>query len=112
MKSLQINLSGTDQHVVFENKDGGLNPRDSMTVEVLCELLCDGEDSTIFSLPAGEKWEAPFVAWRLGFHGQRRVPEFQVTIEGDAEPTTARSQKAVSQYEVVPSVPALWGHHW
>jgi hypothetical protein len=101
MKSIQFNVNGPDQHVVFENEDGGLNPRDAMTVEVLCELLCYGEDPTIFSLPAGEKWEAPFIAWRLGFHGQHGVPEFQVTIEGDGEPTTARSQNAVGQYEVV-----------
>jgi hypothetical protein len=94
-------MTGTDQHLVNEKTDGGLNPTDSMTVEVLCELLGDGHDPTIFSLPMGEKWEAPFVAWRLGFHGQDRIPEFQVTIEGDTEPTTASSPKPVGQYEVV-----------
>lgn len=101
MRSLQFNISGSNQHAVFENPDHGLNPPDSMTVEALCELLEDGEDPTIFSLPANEKWEAPFVAWRLGFHGQDRVPEFQVTIEGDAEPTTARSTTSVGKYKLV-----------
>lgn len=101
MRSLTFNINGTDQHAVFENIDRVLNPSDSMSVEGLCELVGDGQDPTIFSLPAKETWEAPFVAWRLGFHSHGRFPEFQVTIEGDTEPTTARSQKSVRQSEVV-----------
>src|SRR5271166_4560466 len=101
MKSIEYNVEGTNQHLVIANTDSGLNPSDCMTVEVLCQLLGDGQDPTIVSLPAEETWEAPFIAWRLGLHGKRRVPEFQVTIEGDMEPTTARSSKPVAQREAV-----------
>ena len=101
MRSLEFNVSGTNQSVVVENASHDLNPSDAMTVEAFCSLLGDSEDPTIFSVPAGENWSAPYVAWRLGFHGKERVPEFQVTMEGDVEPTTARSSSAVGQNELV-----------
>ena len=49
MRSQQFNLDGTGQHSVVGKTDGSLNPTNSMTVEVLCELLDDGVDPTIFS---------------------------------------------------------------
>lgn len=101
MRSLGFNISGTNQHAVVENRHGVLNPPDCLTVEAMCEMLEDGQDPTIFSLPAGEKWEPPFVAWRLGFSGRERLPEFQVTIQGEAAPTTARSQKPIVLHEKV-----------
>lgn len=101
MRSLEFNVCGADQHMVIENGGNGLNPRDSMTVEALCQLSGDGQDPTIFSLPAVESWEPPFVAWRLGFHGQVRIPEFQVTMESDSEPTTVRSRRPIGQKQLV-----------
>lgn len=101
MVSVEFNVSGRGQHLVVEKDDGGLNPRATITVEALVYLRDDGEDPTVLSMPAKERWERPFVAWRLGFFARERRPEFQVTIEGDEEPTTVRADQPVPRYQMV-----------
>ena len=70
MRAFEFNVSGTNQHMYIGNADSGLNPPDCMTVEALCEFLGNGQEPTVFGLPANERWEPPFIAWRLGCHGQ------------------------------------------
>ncbi len=99
--SLQFNISGLDQYVVIENPDHGFSDFATLTVEGMCELLGETEDPTLFSLPATPSWNPPYVAWRLGFYGRERRPEFQITFDGDTFPTTVRAEASVPLYRLV-----------
>jgi Domain of unknown function (DUF4263)/Concanavalin A-like lectin/glucanases superfamily len=54
------------------------------------------EDPTIFSRSVGKRWEAPYVAYRLGFYGKNLIPEFQILFDRESSPTTVRGSKSVS----------------
>lgn len=101
MVSIEFNVNGRSQHLVVEKDDGGLNPRSAITVEAILDLRDDGDAPTVLCLPAKERWEPPFVAWRLGFFAGECRPEFQVTVEGDDEPTTVRAGQPVARYQMV-----------
>jgi hypothetical protein len=56
-------------------------------------LGCDpGCDPTVLAVPAGPKWESPYVAWRLGFFESSARPEFQVTLQGASMFSVARAR--------------------
>jgi len=92
---LLFNVRQENQFVTITSPAPHLNPTDAVTFECVCTLAKDGTDPTMMARPAGRKWEAPYVVYRLGFYGSTRLPEFQLLFENELQLTTIRSNRAV-----------------
>jgi hypothetical protein len=92
--SLQFNVGTTGQFVTLAIVPEH-NPQDAVTFEVICVLMEGGQDPTIIARPATPKWEPPYVVYRLGFDGFKRLPEFQLLFENEAELTTIQGKEPV-----------------
>lgn len=71
-----------------------LNVENSITIEALLSVDGNGNNPTIFCLPISEKWEPPYLSYRLGFEGKTRKPEFQFLLEGKDTPISITSPDA------------------
>lgn len=87
MPAYEFNLRHLGQFFRIEKVDG-LHVETNFTIEALITPLAKNEDATIFSRPIGQRWECPYVAYRLGFTGNNLVPEFQILFEGEHTPVT------------------------
>lgn len=67
----------------------------AFTIEALCGLVETGDSPSVLTQPASSTWTPPYVCWRLGFYSTTARPEFQVTVDGDPSPTTARGADPV-----------------
>lgn len=95
MPALECNVRGTGQYMTVQNSEDRLHPETGFTIEALVTPMGEGEDRTVFSRPAGKKWEPPFVAYRLGFFAATLIPEFQLLFNGESTPVTVRGIKPV-----------------
>lgn len=91
---LQFNVGTTNQFVTLSNI-AEQNPQDAVTFEGICVLRENGQDPTIIARPATANWEPPYVVYRLGFHGSKRLPEFQLLFENEAKLTTIQGKQPV-----------------
>lgn len=82
---LLFNVQRKDQFVTLTSPAPDLNPANAVTFEGVCTLFEDGDDATLMARPATSRWEAPYVVYRLGFHGSTRLPEFQLLFENEPE---------------------------
>jgi hypothetical protein len=96
MPAIEFNVHGNGQYMKIGNSDDGLHPENAFTIEALVTPLGVSEDPTIFCRSFGKRWEAPYVAYRLGFYGKNLIPEFQILFDKESSPTTVRGSKSVS----------------
>ena len=89
-----FNVRRKDQYVTISEVPE-LNPSKAITLEAVCALHENGQDPTVIARPTGRGWEPPYVAYRLGFQGTTRLPEFQLLFESDTSLTTIRSERPV-----------------
>lgn len=82
----------------FLYTEKAINPRSELTIEAILTLEGDGENPSILSLPTSSASKASNFVYRLGFRGSSRIPEFQLLIEGDDEPTTVIGPSPIKPY--------------
>jgi len=74
-----------------------INIEKNITIEALLTLDGNGNDPTILSQPLSSNWEAPFVAYRLGFLADTCKPLFEFSLQSDAEYISLVSPDPVSK---------------
>lgn len=95
MPALEFNVRGNGQYMTIKNSPHHLHPEKGFTIEALLTPLAVSEDPTVFCRAVGKRWEAPYVAYRLGFNSKNLIPEFQILFAGESSPVTVRGTESV-----------------